>query len=206
MVLDIGHSSCPTNSSAVSIVRDENPFLKETRGYLDRALEEPSLGVWICVLRLWFVVLLRHGRLPSASQLGRLGALGHGANIGQTQLRLSLLSRDAACPSPSGAARQWIQRKSQRALKSNIVLIYSREVSVLLKLTSLFTELGEVHFASLILSQGYSHQWALFCPCRSLASRNIGWNKTLPSQISVVKGGLGKVLDSNKSSALLCSL
>ena len=39
------------------------------------ALEEPSFGAWICVLRLWFVVLLRCGRLPSASQLGRLGAL-----------------------------------------------------------------------------------------------------------------------------------
>ena len=40
------------------------------------ALEaEPSLVAWICVLRLWFVVLLRCGRLPSASQLGWLGAL-----------------------------------------------------------------------------------------------------------------------------------
>ena len=38
-----------------------------------------------------------------------LGALGHGASIGQTQLHLSLLSREsraAACPSSSGAAWQ----------------------------------------------------------------------------------------------------
>ena len=55
--------------------------------YLDEA--------WICALRLRFVVLLRCGRLPSASQLGWLGALRHGTNIGQTQLHLSLLSRSS---------------------------------------------------------------------------------------------------------------
>ena len=73
-----------------------------------------SPGASVCcsdlVLRGCFSVLLRCCRLPSASQLGRLGALGHGADIGQTQLRLSLLShesRAAACPSPSGAARQY---------------------------------------------------------------------------------------------------
>ena len=52
------------------------------------ALEGPSCEAWICVLRFWFVVLLRWGRLPFASQLGWLGPLQHGANIGQTQLRL----------------------------------------------------------------------------------------------------------------------
>ena len=73
------------------------------------ALEEPSLVAWIFVLRLLFVVLLRCGRLPFASQLGWLGPLQQGADIGQTLLRLSLLrrqSRAAACPSSSGAARQ----------------------------------------------------------------------------------------------------
>ena len=52
------------------------------------------------------------GRLPSASQLGWLGPLRHSADVGQTQLRLSLLSRKsqaAACPSPSGAAWQRAQ-------------------------------------------------------------------------------------------------
>ena len=34
---------------------------------------EPSCGAWICVLCLWFVVLLRCGRLPFASHLGWLG-------------------------------------------------------------------------------------------------------------------------------------
>ena len=52
---------------------------------------------------LVFVALLRCGRLPFASQLGWLGLLRHGADIGQTQLRLSLLrreSRAAVLPSP----------------------------------------------------------------------------------------------------------
>ena len=55
------------------------------------------------VLCLCFVALLRCGRLPFASQLGWLGLLRHGADIGQTQLRLSLLrreSRAAVLPSP----------------------------------------------------------------------------------------------------------
>ena len=57
-----------------------------------------------------FLLSSRCGRLPFASQLGRLGPLRHGADIGQTQLDLSLLrheSRTAACPSSSGAARQF---------------------------------------------------------------------------------------------------
>ena len=44
---------------------------------------------------LVFVALLRCGRLPFASQLGRLGAMRHGADIGQTQLGLSLLRRES---------------------------------------------------------------------------------------------------------------
>ena len=73
------------------------------------ALEEPLFVAWIFVLCLWFVVLLRSCRLPSASQLGKLFPLRHGADIGQTQLGRSLLrckSRTAACPSSSCAARQ----------------------------------------------------------------------------------------------------
>ena len=53
-------------------------------------------GAWICVLRfLWFVVLLRCGRLPFASQLGWLSPLQHGADIGQTHLHLSLLRHES---------------------------------------------------------------------------------------------------------------
>ena len=62
-------------------------------------------------------VLLRCERLPFASQLGRLGPLRHGADIGQTQLRLSLLrreSRAAVLPPSSGAARQRYSRISAR--------------------------------------------------------------------------------------------
>ena len=73
------------------------------------ALEEPSCVAWICVLRFWFVILLRCGRLPFASQLGWLGPLRHRADIGQTQLHLSFLrheSRAAVLPPSSGAARQ----------------------------------------------------------------------------------------------------
>ena len=65
--------------------------------------------VWIDVLCLWFVALLRCGQLPFASQLGWLGLLRHGTDIGQTQLRVSLLrreSRAAVLPPSSGAARQ----------------------------------------------------------------------------------------------------
>ena len=50
---------------------------------------------------LVFVDLLRCGRLPFASQLGRLGLLRHGADIGQTQLRLLRReSRAAVLPPP----------------------------------------------------------------------------------------------------------
>ena len=73
------------------------------------ALEEPSCVAWICVLRFWFVILLRCGRLPFASQLGWLGPLRHRADIGQTQLHLSFLrheSRAAVLPPSSGAAWQ----------------------------------------------------------------------------------------------------
>ena len=45
---------------------------------------------------LVFVVLLRCGRLPFASQLGWLGLLRHGADIGQTQRE----SRAAVLPPP----------------------------------------------------------------------------------------------------------
>ena len=62
------------------------------------ALKGPSCGAWICVLHLWFVILHRCGRLPFDSQLGWLGPLGQGADIGQ--------SRAAVLPPSSGAARQ----------------------------------------------------------------------------------------------------
>ena len=65
---------------------------------------------------LVFVALLRCGRLPFASQLGWLGLLRHGADIGQTQLRLSLLrrkSRAAVLPPPSGAARQSCDQRQE---------------------------------------------------------------------------------------------
>ena len=45
-------------------------------------------------LHLLFCSILR-GRLPFASQLGWLGLLRHGADIGQTQLCLSLLRRES---------------------------------------------------------------------------------------------------------------
>ena len=64
-------------------------------------------GAWICVLHLWFVVLLRCGQLPFASQLGWLGPLRQ--QLCLAQLRLSLLfreSRAAVLPSSSGAAWQ----------------------------------------------------------------------------------------------------
>ena len=43
---------------------------------------------------LVFVALLRCGRIPSASQLGWLGLLRHGADIGQTQKTTEKASRD----------------------------------------------------------------------------------------------------------------
>ena len=36
----------------------------------NRSLQEPCSVAWIDVLRLWFVILLRCGRLPFASQVG----------------------------------------------------------------------------------------------------------------------------------------
>ena len=61
------------------------------------ALKEPSCVAWICVLCFWFVILLRCGRFPFASQLGWLGPLRHSADIGQTQSGLSLLRRVMSC-------------------------------------------------------------------------------------------------------------
>ena len=66
-------------------------------------LEEPLVSGLDRRSVLVFVALLRCGRLPFASQLGWLGLLRHGADIGQTQLRLSLLrreSRAAVLPPP----------------------------------------------------------------------------------------------------------
>ena len=78
------------------------------------------IGLWALKLSVSMVVLVFFEcfsevllrsceRLPFASQLGWLGPLRHGADIGQTQLRLSLLrheSRAAVLPPSSGAARQ----------------------------------------------------------------------------------------------------
>ena len=41
----------------------------------NRSLQEPCSVAWIDVLRLWFVILLRCGRLPFASQVGWLSPL-----------------------------------------------------------------------------------------------------------------------------------
>ena len=56
--------------------------------------------------RLVFVALLRCGRLPFASQLGWLGLLRHGADIGQTQL-LRRESRAAVLPPPLVLLGKW---------------------------------------------------------------------------------------------------
>ena len=72
-----------------------------------------SLGEWFgltflaCVLSLYLDEVDSH--LLLSWWAGWLGLLRHGADIGQTQLHLSLLrreSRAAVLPSSSGAARQ----------------------------------------------------------------------------------------------------
>ena len=69
-------------------------------------LEEPLLVSGLDRRSLLvFVALLRCGQIPSASQLGWLGLLRHGADIGQTQLRLSLLRRESRSNGPHRCIR-----------------------------------------------------------------------------------------------------